>query len=423
MKKILLTTIGGSKNDTGKEYHETDYLIDGKVYGKKKFILSALDEHHNFDKIFVLGTTGSMWDAFYEYICNISNIRENTEENYIKISDQCINASYDTPLETYNLDPIKEILPDKYRIKLMRYGINNDEMIYNFKVLFEIIDELDDESDIYIDLTHGFRSNAFYMFMVMNYLKEMNNSNDRIKGIFYGMYEYRDRKEKNPPTPVLDLKIFSDISNLLKGVYDINNNGNFYAVANYLKDEKTKETLKEFSNCLNINYIGEVQNKLKSLKSLIDRLNKNESELVKIFVPRVLQKFLEKFEAQEKEYMFLLEISKWYFDQKKYAVAYITIRESIALFFSEIYEVDKDSANDKLNKLTGRRKCENADLKKLIDIFKRCRDIRNNIAHASDTRINSTRDIKVLKEDINLLKNLFKNKTLKNYITNQLDID
>lgn len=427
MSKVLITTIGGVSSQ---EYRKANYLIDNKEYKDKKFILSALDEHYKFDKIFVLGTTASMWDAFYEYICEINKISLD-ENKYEEIYNQCSKTDNATDLQSLDLTNLKEILPEKYQIRLMKFGINEEEMVENFKSLLEIVDNFNDE-EIYLDLTHGFRSNAFYMFMVMNYINEIKNSTDKIKGIFYGMYE-----AKMNPTPVLNLKIFSDISTLLKGVHDIKSYGNFYTISEMIEDEKTRKKLIDFSNSLNINYIGEVKEKIKELSSIIENINNNENLLIRMIIPKTLEDFIKRFGKIKENYLFLLEISKWYCEQKKYATAYLTMKEAITAFFCEKYleTTTKDSLEEtdiKLNKLYAkynntRYSIERLDinfknLKKLLKIFKICRDIRNNIAHSGEDRLNALKDIGNISDYTETLTELFKNKSFAEYIKNSSDI-
>ena len=151
-----------------------------------------------------------MWDAFYEHVCNVTETPSNVED-YMFINDQCSSASHETVFSNIDLTPITNILPDNYNLKFMKFGVSEVEMIENLNLLIEITENLEEEHEIYLDLTHGFRSNAFYMFMVMNYINDVKGSNDSIKGIFYGMHE-----SKLNPTPILNLKIFAEISNLLK---------------------------------------------------------------------------------------------------------------------------------------------------------------------------------------------------------------
>ena len=425
MGKILLTALGG----TTQNYKTTNYSIEGKEYPDKKFILSALDEHYNFDKIFVLGTTSSMWDAFYEHICNVTDTYSNIEENYMFINGQCSLANHETDFSNIDLTPITKILPEKYNLKFMKFGISEVEMIENLNLLLEITDSLENEHEVYLDLTHGFRSNAFYMFMVMNYIHNVKGSNDTIKGIFYGMHD-----SKLNPTPILNLKIFSEISNLLKGVHDIKNYGNFYTITNSIEDTKIKNKLDNFSNSLNINYIGEVKNRLNELNSVIKALKETDNPLVNMIVPKALNEFLDKFSNIKNNYTFLLEISKWYYEQKKYATTYLTMRESITAFFCDKYlgsstKHNIEEANLKINRLCNTykntEKIEKLDpscikMKKLLEIFRKCRDIRNNIAHSGEQKLNAINDINNIPKYIAELAVLFKDKDFINYLKNRL---
>ncbi|SJZ37372.1 CRISPR-associated protein, TM1812 family [Cetobacterium ceti] len=427
MKKVLFTTLGG----INKSYRTTDYSIDNKIYKNKKFILSALDDYYNFDQIYVLGTVSSMWDAFYEYIC-ISEKINPKEEYFCSINDQCSKATEKTSFNDIDLTYITEILPSKYKLEFLKYGLSQDEMIENMNLLIKLTEQISHDSEIYLDLTHGFRSNAFYMFMIMNYIINIKSSQDNIKGIFYGIHE-----SKITPTPILNLKIFSEISELIKGVHDIKTYGNFYTISNCLSENNNeiKNKLNNFSNSLNINYIGEIKNKINQLNKIKITISETENSLIKMIVPKALDEFIQRFSHIKKDYLFLLEISKWYFEQKKYALSFLTLKESITVFFCENYcgKVDSkllEETNKKINKIQYSFSNKNYiermdpafnDTKKLIDIYVKSRIIRNRIAHSEVNDIESFHDINKIPIYIETLSKIFQHPSVKEYIKNRLN--
>lgn len=61
---------------------------------------------------------------------------------------------------------------------------------------------LEDGDEIYIDITHSFRSLSLYMFVVLNYIQNVIDKKIEIKAVLYGMLESKDETK-----PVVNLEI------------------------------------------------------------------------------------------------------------------------------------------------------------------------------------------------------------------------
>lgn len=77
-------------------------------------------------------------------------------------------------------------------------GKDSDEMWEIFEVIF---DELQDGDELYLDITNSFRYLPMLLVVLVNYAKLLKNV--KVKAIFYGNYEARD-KESNI-APIMDL--------------------------------------------------------------------------------------------------------------------------------------------------------------------------------------------------------------------------
>lgn len=100
----------------------------------------------------------------------------------------------------HNNEIVKEI---EFEEIIIPYGKTEDEL-YN---IFEIItSKIPENSEIVIDVTHGFRSQPMIMLSVAIYLRLIKSV--KIKDIIYGAFEARDDKNNSP---VFSLKPFLDI--------------------------------------------------------------------------------------------------------------------------------------------------------------------------------------------------------------------
>lgn len=412
-KKVLIAGIGGGKNkDTG-TYRVANYKIENKVYEQRSFITSALEEHYGIDKTIFIGTTGSMWDNLYEFYSK--KFQKDYDENYhLDLMAIIDNATMDTNIDSLNLSKFNETFNDKIVAIVTKYGMNELEIFENFNLIIKLQDELEDGDEVYLDITHSFRSNAFWMFLVMNYLTDVEDKNIEVKAITYGMLE----AQKDGVAPVVDLNAFYKILQWIKGANNLKNYGNSYLIEENIENEKLSKKLKNFSDALNMNYIGSLRQSINSLKKLEDDIDNLEGP-AKLIIPKVIKDFMDRFASEDKDYLFQAKLAKWHFEQKRYAMAYININESIIGFILDTLELPlltgdrkKDEnklAKDWLNMIISRHENnktypnfkvdkDNMELYEYIKIFEHSRRVRNEIAHSIGGKDSAFNDIDSLKK-------------------------
>jgi len=412
-KKVLIAGIGGGKNKETGTYRVANYKIENKVYEQRSFITSALEEHYGIDKTIFIGTAGSMWDNLYEFYSK--KYQKNYDENYhLDLMAVTDNATMDTDIDSLNLLKFNETFKDKILGIVTKYGMNELEIFENFNLIIKLQDELEDGDEVYLDITHSFRSNAFWMFLVMNYLTDVQDKNITVKAISYGMLE----AQKDGVAPVVDLNAFYKILQWIKGANNLKNYGNSYLIEENIENEKLSKKLKNFSDALNMNYIGSLRQSINSLKKLEDDIDNLEGP-AKLIIPKVIKDFMDRFASEDKDYLFQAKLAKWHFEQKRYAMAYININESIIGFILDTLELPlltgdrkKDEnklAKDWLNMIISRHENnktypnfkvdkDNMELYEYIKIFEHSRRVRNEIAHSIGGKDSAVNDIDSLKK-------------------------
>ena len=411
-KKVLIAGIGGGKNkDTG-TYRVANYKIENKIYKQRSFITSALEEHYGIDKTIFIGTTGSMWDNLYEFYSK--KFQKDYDENYhLDLMTVIDNATMETDIDGLNLSKFNETFKDKILGIVTKYGMNELEIFENFNLIIKLQDELEDGDEVYLDITHSFRSNAFWMFLVMNYLTDVEDKNIKVKAITYGMLE----AQKDGVAPVVDLNAFYKILQWIKGANNFKNYGNSYLIEKNIENEKLSKKLKNFSDALNMNYIGSLRQSINSLKKLEDDIDNLEGP-AKLIIPKVIKDFMDRFASEDKDYLFQAKLTKWHFEQKRYAMAYININESIIGFIMDTLEFplltgdrkrdENKLAKDWLNMIISRHENnktypnfkvdkDNMELYEYIKIFEHSRRVRNEIAHSIGGKDSAVNDIDSLK--------------------------
>jgi CRISPR-associated Csx2 family protein len=380
MAKILISSIGtgalNTNNQAVREYRTAKYRIDEQEYNKS-FISSVLYEHLKLDSIIFIGTVKSMWEEVYRVFCEEKNINFD-EEYYFKLIETIESLNYQSDLDSLNLQPIKQVLGENSQCILIKYGLNEAELQENFDQIIKIVDFLQNGDELYIDLTHSFRSLSLFMFLVLNFVNDLyTERNIKVKGVYYGML---DVTREFGYAPVVDLQSLFEVTEWIKGLYSLKSFGNGYLISELLQNQGQKDLarkIRELSDAININYLPDISQRSKLLNTSLQTTNLTSPFQ---YLKKILEKFINRFsQKNERESDFQLKLSKWYFDNKRYATGYITLAEAIITYMCELEGEDivSQEARERMKKLL--RKNRHTEIAQL---YFKVNKIRNGIAHA-----------------------------------------
>ena len=430
VKRVLITSIGGGNYGKDgvkylKEYNKTVYEINGKKSKVTTYMPEVVEKEFDVDKTIIIGSTGTMWDNVYSVYSNIK------DETYLKnLRETERTSDSDTDIKDLNISKLNEELINKVRGIVIKYGLNREEIFENFDSIIKLEEEFNDEDEyeVILDITHSFRSTAFWMFLVMTYLTDVSNKKIKIIEVTYGMYEAK--KEDTDPAPIVLLSSFLEILNWIKGASELKQYGNSYYILNELKDsnddipEDIKKELRNFSDAMNMNYIGTLMESIDRLKNLKEQIN-GISGPAKHIVPEVLMNFIEDFDLKEKDdikraYLLQATLAKWHCEQRRYAMAAININEALANYIANSLKL-KDKGNIKFDpnseaKNWLRDLCNlpniNDKYKKYAEVYHHTRRIRNEIAHSLGNEVKISNDIKLLEDFSKIIMNLLKDENV-----------
>ena len=444
MAKILIAGLGkGFEDKETKEwkYSSANYRIEGeeKVYEKRNFITSALEEHFKIDKTIYIGTTGSMWNKLYEHYYNGKIIKEE-DKNY---RDLLLNitktATKDSKIEEFPIDKFNEDFYNRAEGIITKYGMNTQEIYEIFNNIIKRINLLiknsnDKKHEIYLDITHSFRSNAMWMFLVINYLTDVLSENVKIeiKMISYGMFEARE----NGITPIVNLKSFYDLMKWIKGANAFKQYGNTYEFLDMIEDDRLRNTLEEFSNSMNMNYIW-------NIKENIGKINKIEETIktldgpAELLLPDILERFVENFGKRQETFEMLLSLAEWHYNQKRYSMSFVNIIEAIYTFVGKILESEdinnkaKERIREWIDEISEENKMNYKNLLEeeinnrieLREIFETFRVIRNSISHTLENKSEMQEIISKIPQNIEKLRKIFEMEYKKNGIAKPKDLN
>jgi CRISPR-associated protein, TM1812 family len=435
MAKILIAGIGGGKKKKGAGYNLADYYIDSNenLYENRTFITSALEEHYKIDKTIYIGTVGSMWDELYLHY--VGELTLEDEEYIDELENSIIKANEKSNISEIDIERFNNKFNGKVEAIVTKFGVNETEIFENFNLIMRIGEMLNDGDEVYIDITHSFRSNAMWMFLIMNYVTDVLDKKISIEKITYGMFEagkdipLKDNRLKKR-TPIINLKVFYDLMKWIKGANEFKNYGNSYNLLELIEDNKIKNNVKNFSDGLNLNYVGVIKQNIKTLYNLYNQIGEIEGP-AKLIIPNVIKNFLEHFKKSEKDYEILLELASWYFVQKKYGMVAVNINECIRNFIIDVFELQRDAKNTGLNikdhffysqrKLNSTRYKTELEKKeyRLCRILFKSQEIRNDVSHSLGERTDLNNDIKYLEESIEFLKDILYDKRFISYYENK----
>ncbi len=265
----------------------------------------------------------------------------------------------------------------------------------NFDKYIKILDEVQDGDIVYIDISHSFRSLALMSFLMIQFGHGIKNKKFKIGGIYYGMLE----ATKDGITPVVDLKIFYDLMEWIKAIDTFKNYGHADLLVNLFEDERdiksqTKDTFNYFDINLSMANMSALKKFIENAKRVLPVIEKSPNPIVKLISPDI-SSFIKRLDKQ-KTSQFQLELARWFYENKNYALSYIVLLEALVTKECELNNADihnKDNRDEAKDSLWN----SPFPIKKT---YKAIAGIRNNIAHQKDSTSNIVKDIKNLKSYI-----------------------
>lgn len=233
MGKVFMTVVG-----TGR-YQDCSYELNGEV-GRDRFIQKALmnlllNQGINFDKIICFMTEESRqlnWESYVRY------------DREGKVSE-----------EGEGLLPFFErILPDAVIVpQMIPFATTEEQILETFQIMYDVLEQ---EDEVTLDVTHGFRSMPMLFMPVLNYAKELKHV--KTDAIYYGAFE---SKEENKP--VINLNMYNNIlawSNAAHGFAEYGSSDEIFEMTDEMnrqahrnkKDDHTYQQVKNVAGALKV---------------------------------------------------------------------------------------------------------------------------------------------------------------------------
>ncbi len=397
MTRILISSIGtGQKQEGGYRTAIYEYL------GKRKetpFISKALSEFLNIDRLYLIGTKKSIWDSVYSQFGG-----ENREIEDALWEKQETNTTRAEDLEIVNKQIDKFLGSSGSQCFLIKYGINEEELWSNFEIYLEILDKIEQGDEVYIDISHSFRSLALMSFLMAQFGQTIREKDFKIAGIFYGMLDYS--RENNGITPIVDLKMFFELIEWMKAVENLTKYGNADYIVELLQGENKKEInlFSNFSLSLRMANLAAIKDNVRRLAQQKQFIENSNNKVVSL-LSKEINNFIQRLN-KEKMSDFQLELSKWFCEHKHYALGYLALVEAI---ISKVCEIKNYDLTKRDNREKAKKEMKGVHKELYYKVFKSANEIRKDIAHQIGNRKESLiSDARSLKSFLNKTEKIFK---------------
>lgn len=420
MSKILISFVGTGPHDGDREsrkYRTAKYNFDGKVL-ETEFVTKAMTEFFHPDKIFLIGTPRSMWERIYETYAD-NNVNDDV---WYDIDDWCKLSNHDTPVKRLpHQEEVENALGEGSKVFLIRYGINEEQIIENINVVLGIRDHLKNGDEIIIDITHSFRSLPLLIMQLILYLKQVENPKVSISHVYYGMLDVKS--EFNDEAPIVDISSIINLNNWITGAYAFKLNGSAKEICRLLSESEGRSAaglIEKFSNVLNLNDMAQLQSQVQELSGI-----KYPTEISRLALEPTLRKFINTFNVK-KASLFQYRLAEWHKNNGNYFAAYNDLVECIVTKVCE--ETKGYDWQNFVNREAVRKAYKAKDsvwpsgsplyqTSVLLDVYRDINPIRNYLVHLTKTQPGKTDDIlkvqkledaiKKLKPEINRSRNKF----------------
>lgn len=398
MAKILISSLG--KGNKGGNYNKAKYKIEtsGKVtIEESNSIAKVLTKHLKIDKLFLLGTSGSAWDM-------IADNFNSSEDVSLPLMDKVEHATV-TQEDLLSLNKVidEHLGTSGSQSWIIEYGINENELWNNFALLLEMSKSFQSGDEIYLDITHAFRSLPMMSFVMTEFAAQISNIDFKLSGIYYGMFEYsHDPQNTDGTTPIVDISIIYQLHKWIRAIDAMKNYGNLDPLVKLLDDESdnvkgVEKVFVQLSNNIKLANLASLKQFVSNASSKIRVLKNSNNKVIKLLSDDIV-KFVERLN-KERMSDFQYELAKWFHDNKQYALSYMALAEAVVTKNAELLGIDRETMDYRDKDLQRQIKSieypYDKDFQKMY--VGSILDIRDNIAH----QLNSRKDF--VKQDIEKL--------------------
>lgn len=218
----LISFLGKSRADTQTGYRTARYRFDSGFVRDVSFFGMALVEYLKPERLVLVGTTGSMWDVFFEQ-------QSSPDDDVLPLIDAVTTESVTAELLAVNESHLSSRLGIPVTCLLIPYARDTAEQS---AVLGSIAKAVRPGEEVVIDVTHGFRHLPMLALVAARYLTHVRQV--KVDELYYGALEM------TPPggeTPVLRLGGMLQMLDWVEALSTYEKDGDYGVFSTLLADD------------------------------------------------------------------------------------------------------------------------------------------------------------------------------------------
>ncbi len=356
----LISFLGGGKR--GASYQATDYRFDdGTVYADQRYFGMALTKKITPNKLILLGTSGSMWDVFFEAGL----------DDHINEWDSLSDAVQNNAVTLAHLKPFEQFLSNELQCSVTCQLIDYAKDAAGQVSILKILDNLlSDNEQVVMDVTHGFRHLPLIAMVAARYLQTTKNV--QIQHIYYGFYSTEAKESE-----VLELTGLLDMLSWVSALETFDKDGDYAVFAPLLVniglEQQVADELKSASHLERLFNASAASNKLKQVMPKLEELRNTQSPLFSLFY----QSLADRLSWYKKSSLGLQEqdLAEKYLRRNDYVRAVVYAMEGLISRQTNLNQQDVHDFNN--------RRASYEHLTASKDNFKEFKEFRNAMVHGT----------------------------------------
>lgn len=358
MSKVLISFLGtgpAQRNENNyREYSLAKYRFADEDVQESPFIAFALKRHYDIDRMILIGTPKSMWEEVY------AKARGGEPDDvYFELAEFCENANYKTPpVSLPRQSELEAALGKGSKVVLINYGLTPKEINDNARKVLSVESFLNSNDEVYVDITHSFRSLPLMLMNTLIYLRNASSRNITIRAVSYGMLDVMREMEAEQGerfAPVVSLDSVLQMNEWISAASSFKDSLNAHKIALLMKsspfandcDKDVADKLVDLSNVFSMNYVSGVKQQLEILKNTNF---KELSEYARITVVPVIKDLLKSLYGDFSDSELAFRLASFHFEKMSYSSAAICATECFVLYAGEksgLNLTNSGSNNDK----------------------------------------------------------------------------
>lgn len=353
----LIGLLGKSQLDSKSGYKTAKYKFEDGDSIESPYFGIALAKSIKVEKLVLVGTSGSMWDIFFDH-------QGGDDEALLSLVDAVQKQSVTREMLDVHREYLSRKLGMPVECLIIPHARNSSEQA---SILTELAKAVAVGEKVVLDVTHGFRHLPMLALVAARYLAHVRNVD--IQDVYYGALEMTD--SQSGETPVLNLGGMLKMLDWVEALAVYEDSGNYGVFAPlYEADGMPEKRTEMISKAVYFERSSNPAQARENLTGAFKSIKEHDGVLGRLFSPHLAENVSWFRETQRPEWE--LALADRYLQRKDY------LRATIYLFESHIsFATRKSGGNlgdyDDRNNI--RLDCKNND------DFRALEKLRNALAH------------------------------------------